>query len=475
MNTSVIIAIVSTVAAIILAVLLLRMLKANLRFRRRFANVLDADREAAAVIESAGQAKKDAETELARIQREIDSLRQQYDVGRQRFEELQRVVSSLEENLESIDAGLYQPHFTYSDSESYKAAIELVRQRQKNLIRTGSAATCGATWHVGGSQREGERMVKQTEKLILRAFNAESEAAVANVTWNNYNVMQARIEKAFDALNKLGTTLQITLSEDYKQLRLEELRLVFEAAEKKQQEREEQRRQRAEEREEERVQRELQREQDEAAKEETKYQKMLEKAQHELETAREAEREAMMTRIYELEAQVASAHDRKERAIAQAQLTKVGHVYIISNIGAFGEGVLKIGLTRRLDPAERVRELGDASVPFPYDVHAMIYSENAPELEAQLQNHFWDQRLNWANDRKEFFRAKLDEVQAELRTLGLQTELLAIPEAKEYRRTLTALEEKARAAISQPTSLEPRFPIDPFAGDSAGKANSDGT
>jgi hypothetical protein len=175
MNTSVIIAIVSTVAAIILAVLLLRMLKANLRFRRRFANVLDADREAAAVIESAGQAKKDAETELARIQREIDSLRQQYDVGRQRFEELQRVVSSLEENLESIDAGLYQPHFTYSDSESYKAAIELVRQRQKNLIRTGSAATCGATWHVGGSKREGERMVKQTEKLILRAFNAESE------------------------------------------------------------------------------------------------------------------------------------------------------------------------------------------------------------------------------------------------------------------------------------------------------------
>lgn len=475
MNTSISIAIVSTVAAIVLAVMLARILKANLGFRRRFANVLDADREVAAVRESAGQAKKDAETELAGIRREIESLRQQYDVGRQRFEELQRVVSSLEENLESIDAGLYHPHFTYFDSESYKAAIELVRQRQKNLIRAGSAATCGATWHVGGSKREGERMVKQTEKLILRAFNAESEAAVANVTWNNYNVMQTRIEKAFDALNKLGTTLQITLSEDYKQSRLEELRLVFEAVEKKQQEREEQRRQRAEEREEERVQRELQREQDEAAKEETKYQKMLEKAQHELETAREAEREAMMIRIHELETQVATAQDRKERAIAQAQLTKVGHVYIISNIGAFGEGVVKIGLTRRLDPHERVRELGDASVPFPYDVHAMIYSENAPELEAKLQNHFWDRRLNWANDRKEFFRAKPDEVQAELRTLGLQTELLTIPEAKEYRRTLMALEEKARAASVQPTSLEPRFPVDPFAGGSAGRPSSNRT
>lgn len=475
MTTSISVAIVSAVVAVILAILLLRILKVNLDFKRRFAKVLDADREAAAVRESAEQAKKDAETELAGIQREIESLRKQYDVGRQRFEELQHVVSSLEENLESIDAGLYRPHFTYSDSESYKAAIEQVRQRLKDLMKAGRAATCGATWQVGGSKREGERMIKQTEKLILRAFNAESEAAVANVTWNNYNVMQTRIEKAFDALNKLGTTLQITLSADYKQLRLEELRLVFEAAEKKQQEREEQRRQRVEEREEERVQRELQREQDEAAKDETKYQKMLEKAQQELETAREAERESMMTRIRELEAQVATAHDRKERAIAQAQLTKVGHVYIISNIGAFGEGVVKIGLTRRLDPEERVRELGDASVPFPYDVHAMIYSENAPELEAQLQNHFWDRRLNWANDRKEFFRAKLDEVQAELHTLGLQTELLAIPEAKEYRRTLMALEEKARAAIAHPTSLEPRFPIDPFAGDSAGEPSSNGT
>ena len=150
--------------------------------------------------------------------------------------------------------------------------------------------------------------------------------------------------------------------------------------------------------------------------------------------------------------------------MAQAQLTKVGHVYIISNIGAFGEGIIKIGLTRRLDPEERVQELGDASVPFPFDIHAMIYSENAPELEGQLHTHFWDKRLNWSNDRKEFFRIDVSEVQAELTKLGLKTELLTIAEAKQFKQTLAA-----QLALSQQSKLstpeaQPRFPADPFAG-----------
>jgi hypothetical protein len=122
----------------------------------------------------------------------------------------------------------------------------------------------------------------------------------------------------------------------------------------------------------------------------------------------------MEARIRQLEADLAAAQSRKERAIAQAQLTKVGHVYVISNIGAFGEGIVKIGLTRRLDPEERVHELGGASVPFPFDIHAMIYSDNAPEMETCLHEHFWDKRLNWFNNRKEFFRIELAEVQGEL-------------------------------------------------------------
>jgi multidrug efflux pump subunit AcrA (membrane-fusion protein) len=275
--------------------------------------------------------------------------------------------------------------------------------------------------------------------------------------------METRINKTFEALNKLGTVLQVTITDDYRLSRLEELKLVFEAAEKKQQEREEQRRQRAEQREEEKVQKELQREQEAASADEIAFQKALAKAQEQLQAAAESERQAMQARIEGLEADLAAARDRKERALAQAQLTKVGHVYIISNVGAFGEGVIKIGLTRRLDPEERVQELGDASVPFPFDIHAMIYSENAPELENQLHTHFWDRRLNWSNDRKEFFKIDVAEVQAELTTLGLKTEMVTIAEAKQFKQTLAA-----RLAVSEHSRItlveRPRFPTDPFAG-----------
>lgn len=307
-------------------------------------------------------------------------------------------------------------------------------------------------------------MIKDYEKIILRAFNAESEAAIGNVSWNNYRVMENRLDKAFESLNKLGAVMHVSLTRDYKTARLEELRLVFEADEKGRLEREEQRRQREAQREEEKVQRELMKQQEEAAREEAKFQKALDAARRELEGARDAEREAMAARVKELEEELKEAHDRKERAIAQAQLTKVGHIYIISNIGAFGDGILKIGLTRRIDPEERVKELGDASVPFPFDIHALVYSEDAPALEARLHSHFWEKRLNWANDRKEFFRVSLDEVGVAFKELGLAATLLTIPEAREYRETIAAVERNhVSATPGAQTGMSPRLPADPFA------------
>ena len=276
--------------------------------------------------------------------------------------------------------------------------------------------------------------------------------------------MRERIVSAFEALNKLGTVMEIALSEQYKEARLQELQLVFEAAEKKQQEREQQRQLRAEQREEERVQRELLREREAAEKDESKYEKALARARRDIETAVDAEREAMLTRIRELENDLSEARDRKAKAIAQAQLTKVGHVYVISNVGAFGDGIVKIGLTRRLDPEARVQELGDASVPFPFDVHSLIYSENTPALEAKLHNRFWERRVNWANDRKEFFRATLAEVSDALRELGLSTTVLTVPEAREYRETLAAIEALTRqSTLPSIPSLVASFPADPFA------------
>jgi hypothetical protein len=435
----------------------------KLELADRLKPALDIEAEIASLHTALEKERLEAEQQSARIKAESDQLRERYAQGLKTYETLEAEVRKLEEDLEDIGYGLYKPHFIYSDTEAYKAAIQNIRERQKSMIRSDQAATCGTGWTVNGNKREGERMVKQYERLILRAFNAESEAAIANVAWNNYRVMQERIENTFGVLNKLGTVMHISLSAEYKEARLQELQLVFEAAEKKQQEREEQRRVRAEQREEERVQRELQREREAAERDEAKYENALARARRDMVKARDAEREAMLARIRELEANLAAAQDRKERAIAQAQLTKVGHVYVISNVGAFGEGMLKIGLTRRLEPEERVQELGDASVPFPFDIHALIYSENAPELETKLHNHFWDRRVNWANNRKEFFRVSLEEVTAAIRECGLSAEVLAVPEAKEYRQTVAAIAASQRqSAPLAAASAASRFPRDPF-------------
>lgn len=446
-----------------LAVLLAKATGERNTLRERMRPLLDVEAEARKAKESADRESREIERKLASTRAEMDAVRTQYTAGRARLEELSAEISSLEENLEHIEDGFYKPHFTYEDSESYKDALNFVRAEQKGLAQSGRATYCATTWKVGGSAREGERMVKQTQKLILRAFNAEAEAAISNVSWNNYETMRARILKAKEVLNKHGTVLQVSLTEAYCDSRLDELRLVYEAAEKKKEEREKQREQRAAQKEEEKVQRELAKAQEEAEKEEAKFEKALAKARAEVASAKEDERNSMNAKIAELEAALAAAHDRKERAIAQAQLTRVGHVYIVSNIGAFGEGVVKIGMTRRLEPEERIKELGDASVPFPFDMHTLVYSEDAPALEAKLHEHFWERRLNWSNDRKEFFKVSLTELESAIQSFGLKTTLTHIPEAREYRETV-ALRERAAAPTRKVGHVPAdRFPEDPFA------------
>jgi hypothetical protein len=145
------------------------------------------------------------------------------------------------------------------------------------------------------------------------------------------------------------------------------------------------------------------------------------------------------------------------RAISQAQMTRVGHIYVISNIGSFGEDVYKIGMTRRLDPLDRVRELGDASVPFQFDVHAIIYSEDAPSLEYELHRKFKDRRLNMVNGRKEFFKVALDEVEAFiLQQTNASILFTKLAEAKEYRETLKYVEQLNN--IAQSTETVSKFP-----------------
>ncbi|MNJ35596.1 hypothetical protein D3C77_303460 [compost metagenome] len=225
------------------------------------------------------------------------------------------------------------------------------------------------------------------------------------------------------------------INEEYLASRLEELRWAVTAKLLKDQEREEQRQLREQIREEEKARREYERAIKEAAKEEATLRKALEKAQERVAAASAAERAEFEARLALLQEQLQAAEDKNQRALSMAQQTRAGHVYVISNIGSFGEQVFKIGMTRRLEPLDRVRELGDASVPFEFDVHALIFSDDAPGLEKQLHRHFLREQVNKVNPRKEFFRIGLPAIRAELEELGVETQWTMSSKALEFKET----------------------------------------
>jgi multidrug efflux pump subunit AcrA (membrane-fusion protein) len=301
---------------------------------------------------------------------------------------------------------------------------------------------------VGNSKAEGRKLQKQQAKLMLRAFNGETEAAVARVSWNNVTKMEERIRKSFEAVNSLGTVMHVEITKPYLDLALAELRLTHEYEQKKQEVLEEQRRIKEQLREEELALREVARAQEEAEKEESRYEKALAKARAEMAKARGTELAELTARIQELQQSLTEAQKQKERAKSMAELTRSGHVYVISNVGSFGERVYKIGMTRRLNPLDRVKELGDASVPFEFDVHALIYTEDAPALERAFHQHFGDQRVNLMNQRKEFFEVSIDQIEEFVMHRGMAIQVTKLAEAREFRQTVAMREDRAGRAAA---------------------------
>lgn len=379
---------------------------------------------------------------IEETERKLQELNETYQKGLSLLQTLEQEIALYQDDLEISSYGLHKPLFSFDTSETFKHELELNYERQKQLIKEDKAVICNTEWAVGGSKAEGRKMTNQYKKLMLFAFNGECDGLIAKVKWNNASKTKERILKSFEAINKLGVTQNVFITEDFLKLKLDELALTYEYEQKKYEEKEEQRQIREQMREEEKAQRELEKAQKEAEDEERRFQKALEKAKQELQSANTVNAALLQEQIKELEQKLQSAHERKERAIAQAQLTKVGHIYVISNIGSFGEDVYKIGMTRRLDPLDRVRELGDASVPFQFDIHAIIYSDNAPQLEYELHKKFADRRLNRVNQKKEFFKVSLEEIEAFVKQhANAEIEFTKLAEAREYRETLSMIEQ----------------------------------
>ena len=307
-------------------------------------------------------------------------------------------------------------------------------------------------------------MTNRAINLTARAFNGECDAAVANCNFKNWSIMFDRIHAAFNKINTLNEVNNIHINPAYLKLKTEELDLVHSYKMKKQVEKEEQREIRAQMAEEREAQLEIERAIKEAEADEMRAQKALDKARKEMEaklakmTAEQAE--AYQSKIDALQEALTEAELKGRKALSMAQQTKRGHVYVISNIGSFGENVFKIGMTRRLDPQDRVDELGSASVPFLFDVHAMIHSEDAPALESALHQYFDGQRTNLINRRKEFFNVSLKDIKkAVYKLAGNEVDFVETVVAQHYYETLALLKKKQEAAeqVTIAQAKEPRF------------------
>lgn len=279
---------------------------------------------------------------------------------------------------------------------------------------------------------------KQVRQFVLSAFNNKVDEILSRVKHDNYGTLCREMIDEYDIFNQQMSIIDssLSISYDYLQIRLEELKYASTIRQLKIKEREEQRIIQEQIREENRARKEYERAVKEAAAEESKINAVIQKVRKEMQAAAAEQQAQYEEQLADLSIKLKEAEEKNQRALSMAQQTKAGNVYVISNIGSFGDNIVKIGNTRRLDPMDRVRELGDASVPFRFDVHAIIYSNNAPALENELHKAFNHARVNKVNYRKEFFRVTPSQVREQLKGMGIEAQFTLSCEAEEYRETL---------------------------------------
>ncbi len=311
-------------------------------------------------------------------------------------------------------------------------ALKNSREHSRRMVEQKQAATC--------KYEEADRR-DRANRFVVDAFNGRVDAILSRTKHDNYGTLEQEIRDAFSLVNLNGLAFRdARILPAYLDARLAELKWAVVVHELRRKEREEQRRIQEQMREEEKVRREIERAMRESANEQEIIRRAMEKAQQQVREATEGQKAKYEQQLQELSQKLKEAEERNQRALSMAQQTKLGHVYIISNVGSFGENIFKIGMTRRLVPQDRIDELGDSSVPFDFDVHAMIRCDDAPALEAKLHKHFVMSQMNKVNHRREFFRVDLKHIREEIETLGITPQWTMTAEATEYRESL-AIEE----------------------------------
>ncbi len=349
---------------------------------------------------------------------------------------LEKTVNALKNTINGYGYDYIIPMYTLidqlADDFGYTEAgeeLKRARGRTRLMVKNNTAAICNYV----------EDYRKTTAiNFIIDAFNGKVDTILTSVKQDNYGVLQQKIMDAYFLVNNLGKAFRnAVITPQYVKSRIEELKWASICVELRNKEREEQRRIKKQIRDEEIAKKEFEKAIRDSEKEEAILKKAIEKAQLEISKATEDQKAKYESKLAELSERLKAAEEKNKKAMSMAQQTKSGHVYIISNIGSFGENVYKIGMTRRLEPLDRVKELGDASVPFPFDVHAVIYSNDAPKLETFLHKCFLINQMNKVNPRKEFFKVSIADIRKRVDSMNINAKWTMLADAYEWRETIT--------------------------------------
>lgn len=398
-------------------------------------------------------------------QRKLDRLQQtlrRYDIPdlERQQESLNAQIRNLQQELRELDAKAYlqsidsyEPKYDFISSGDYILRLETIKLQQERMQDNNQAFICDTNWSLGEGkkgEKEGKKMINDILDLVEFAFESQCKYASKEVKYNNVDPLKTKLNNTFNKINRLLKKIDCKISPEYLELKLIELDLKYELKDKEQEERERER-----EREQEIKKQNKEREAIEKARQKTEeaeareklHQQELEQLRQEIEQVEKAEvekRNQLELQIQQLERLLVEDRSDKEKAIAESKRVKWGYIYIISNIGSLrGRDVYRICMTNRSKPDEYIREMNPA-VPFRFDVHFKIFSEDVFDTLEKLHQRFNDKRVNEVNPRREFFKVSLDEIEQAVKEIARKTGVLRIdeferaPQAYEYRQTLDA-------------------------------------
>ena len=359
-------------------------------------------------------------TKQLKIANEVSSLDKELEKRKEELQDVKSRLAIMNDDVGLQEFGFFERQYKFSDSVHYKAELDNLRLQQKQLVKDGRAGVITSPLAFNNSVKKGEAIQKQLIKAAIRGFNGEADALLTKVTPGNLENKKKALQKAFEQLNKIYERNFVKLTNQYLELKAKELQLAVEYDLQKQEEKELLREQRAQEKEDRKLQAEIAAKRKKLEKDRMHFKQMLDNVEALMKSASKEEKEKLKLQLSEYQNKLSELDEIEEDIDYREGHASAGYVYVISNIGSFVENIYKIGMTRRLNPQERVDELGNASVPFHFDVHAMIFSDDAPNLENELHKSFASQKLNMLNNRKEFFKIDINEIERKIKENRLQ-------------------------------------------------------